>query len=171
MAQFGSCSFNDISNFAGNQPGNCGPSILTVVIPDSSTPQQLDGALSTFCRTDCGEVFIEHLILQCNFPGFAFALTSFCLPTRNTSSLGNFCQHSIPGRVDLPLINMFAPCSDFPFQSGCSNECATGLAAVRGAVTRTYNTTGILQGYLQAGLISQANVTLFESIISNYSLV
>ena len=173
-AQFGSCTFSDINNFTMGQSASCGPTILAVLIPGEKTPQQLEAALNTFCHVNCGEVFVEYLILQCGSPGLAFALHSYCLPTRNTSNFGGYCQHSVPGRVDLSVINSVAACSEFPVQGSCIIDCAAGLAALRNAFgccyQNIYNTTGVLEGYRQENLISQENVTLYQNIVSNYSL-
>ena len=173
-AQFGSCSFADLSGFVASLPTNCGSTVFTVVNPsDNTTPEQLDRALATFCRADCGELVIDYL-LGCQSIDFAFSLNFYCLPTVNTSSLGNYCRSSVPDRVDISIINMLAPCADFYISDTCSDECAAGLTTARNAVgccyQNLYNNSDVLNGYLQAQFISQENVTFLNNVISNYSL-
>lgn len=172
-AQFGLCSSTDFNQFVTGLPNSCGSTVYTVLDPSHSTSEQLDAALATFCHVSCGEVVVDYL-LECHSVGIAFALNNYCIPTRNTSGLGNYCQHSLPGRIDVSIINMLASCNDFSVSGTCNGACAVGLTAVRNAVgccyQNVYNNTDVLNGYFQAQLISQDNFVLFTNIISNYSL-
>lgn len=173
-AQFGSCSITDFSGFVAGLPNNCGSTVFTVFNPsDNTTPEQLDRALATFCRADCGELVIDYL-LSCDSVGIALSLNLYCLPTLNTSNLGNYCRSSLPDQIDVSIINLLAPCADFSVSGTCSGACAAGLTAARNAIgccyQNVYNNTGVLNGYLQGQIISQQNITLLTNVISNFSL-
>ena len=174
LAQFGSCSTADLSAFVTSLPSACSSTVFAAINPGDATPEQLDAVLATFCHVNCGEVVLDYLLETCQSVGLALVLNLNCLPTQNTSNLGNYCQHSTPGRIDVSLINQMASCADFSISGTCSDACAAGLTAARNAFGCCYqtilNNSDVLNGYLQAQLISRENVTLLNNVISNYSL-